>query len=52
MSSPREIALVDRNGARHECIAEAFTTTHHVFILILAKRTLTKTTIILPAFAQ
>jgi hypothetical protein len=52
MSRPREIVIVDRNGARHECVAEAFTTTHHVFILILARQTLTKTTIILPAFAH
>lgn len=51
MSRPREIMLVDRNGTRHECLAEAFTTTHQVFILIYAKRTPTKSTAILPASA-
>jgi hypothetical protein len=48
MSSPREIALRDRNGQLHECIAEAFTQRHQIFILIHAVRTLTKKTIILP----
>ena len=51
MSSPREIMLLDRNGTRHECVAEAFTTTRQVFVLIHAKRTLTKSTVILTASA-
>jgi hypothetical protein len=34
---------VDRNGVRHECIAEAFTQKHQVFILIHAVKTLTAT---------
>lgn len=47
MSRPRTISLVDRNKTRHECVAEAFTQSHQVFILIHSMRTLTKTTIVL-----
>jgi Zn-dependent peptidase ImmA (M78 family) len=39
-SGKRSLALVDRNGGRHECIAESFTQTHQVFVLIHAVRTL------------
>jgi len=48
MSKARVITLVDRNGLRHECIAEAFTTPYQVFVLINASHTLTKTTIVIP----
>lgn len=34
MSWPREIPITDRNGTIHECVAESFSTTHHVFVLI------------------
>ena len=34
MSRQREITLIDRNGDRHECLAEAFTSTYQVFVLI------------------
>jgi Zn-dependent peptidase ImmA (M78 family) len=34
MSRPRQITLRDRNGERHECMAEAFTQSHQVFVLI------------------
>lgn len=47
MSRPRSISLVDRNGTRHECLAEAFTQSHQVFVLIHAVHTLTRTTIVL-----
>lgn len=47
-SGKRTIALADRNGDRHECVIEAFTQTHQVFILIHAVSTLTRSTIILP----
>lgn len=47
-SGKRTLNLTDRNGDKHECIAEAFTQTHQVFVLIHAVRTLTATTIILP----
>ena len=48
-SGKRSIALTDRNGERHECVAESFSTGHQVFILIHAVKTLTTTRIILPA---
>lgn len=39
-SRKRSLVLVDRNGDRHECVAEAFTQTHQVFVLIHAVQTL------------
>lgn len=48
-SGKREVVLVDRNGDRHECIAEAFTQTHQVFILIHSVRTLGPPSILLSA---
>lgn len=47
-SGKRNIVLVDRNGVTHECVAEAFTQTYQVFVLICVARSLTRTTIILP----
>jgi hypothetical protein len=47
MSRPRTICLVDRNKTRHECLAEAFTQSHQVFILIHAISTLTRRTVVL-----
>ena len=48
-SGKREIVLTDSNGNRHECIAESFTQTHQVFILIHAVKTLSPPTIVLSA---
>jgi hypothetical protein len=48
-SGKRQIRLTDANGDKHECIAEAFTQGHQVFVLILVARALKSTTIILPA---
>jgi Zn-dependent peptidase ImmA (M78 family) len=48
-SGKRSMGLTDANGVQHECVAEAFTNTYQVFILIHAQSTMTKTTIILPA---
>jgi len=48
MSRPRDITLVDRNGVRHRCMAEAFTQKHQVFILIHAVATLTRTAVFVP----
>ena len=45
-SGKRRIELVDDNGIRHECVAEAFTQSHEVFILIHAIRALTATTVL------
>ncbi|RZJ46650.1 MAG: ImmA/IrrE family metallo-endopeptidase [Brevundimonas sp.] len=52
MSGKREITLVDRNGDVHECLAEAFTQTHQVFVLIHAVKTLTAQSIIVPMGAK
>jgi IrrE N-terminal-like domain len=48
-SGKRTLVLVDRNGDRHECIAESFTQTHQVFVLIHAVRTLTTKIVLLTA---
>lgn len=45
MTGPRELELTDRNGDRHECLAEAFKHPYNVFILICVKTALTRTTI-------
>lgn len=47
-SGKRSLPLTDLNGVQHDCVAEAFTQTHQVFILIHAVKTLTAKTIILP----
>jgi len=44
-SRPREIMLIDRNRARHRCLAEAFTQGHNVFILIHSCTALNRTII-------
>lgn len=41
-SGKRALVLRDQNGERHECIAEAFTQKHQVFVLIHAAKVLTK----------
>ncbi|WP_244484550.1 hypothetical protein [Mesorhizobium sp. Root552] len=48
MTSPRTLSLTDRNGTPHECVAEAFDTTHNVIILLYPVKALGKPTIILP----
>jgi len=45
---PRSVVLEDFNGARQECVAEAFNTTHNTIILLYPTKALTKTTVILP----
>ena len=45
MSGRREITLVDRNHVRHQCLAEAFTQGHQVFVLIHAVAALIRTTV-------
>jgi hypothetical protein len=47
MSRPRNLTLVDRNGVRHECVAEAFNTSYQVFVLIHAVATLTKKVVVI-----
>lgn len=48
MIRPMSLSIADRNGTRHECIAEAFDTTHNVIILLYPVRALTRATIIMP----
>ncbi|MCB1880515.1 MAG: hypothetical protein KDI54_10730 [Gammaproteobacteria bacterium] len=52
MSGPRSIDLTDLNGEKHDCLAEAFTQTHQVFILIHSISTLSSTRIFLPSTGQ
>lgn len=47
-SGKRSISLTDANGVSHECIAESFTQTHQVFVLIHVRRALTSTILIFP----
>jgi hypothetical protein len=49
MTRPTTVAIRDRNGVMHECVAEAFDTTTNAFILLYPVKELTATTIILPA---
>jgi len=49
LSNKRSISLQDLNGDQHECVIEAFTQTHQVFVLIHVTKSLTASSIILPA---
>lgn len=51
-SGKRQFVLVDRNGQRHECIGEAFTQKHQVFVLIHPQRTLSSPRLISNPFAE
>lgn len=46
-SGKRELSLRDNNGDLHDCVAEAFTQKHQVFVLIHVVRTLTSTSIVI-----
>jgi hypothetical protein len=48
MTRPTTLSMTDRNGTAHECVAEAFDTTHNVIILLYPVKALGKPTIILP----
>lgn len=48
MTSPRSVSIADRNGTKHECVAEAFDTKWNVLILLYPVRALTASTIIMP----
>ena len=48
MTSPRSISIIDLDGTKHECVAEAFDTKWNVLILLYPVTALTATTIILP----
>lgn len=47
MSRPRNCSLRDANGDLHECVAEAFTQTYQVFVLVYPVSKLSKKTIFL-----
>jgi Zn-dependent peptidase ImmA (M78 family) len=49
LSGKRAITLTDRNGDRHECVVEAFTQTHQVFVLIHARETLVRRSVLVTA---
>lgn len=50
MTRPTVVLLADRNGETHECVAEAFDSTHNVIILLYPVRALTASvSIVLPA---
>lgn len=48
MTKPRALVYSDRNGDRHECLGEAFDTTHNVLLLIYPTKALTSSLIALP----
>lgn len=53
MTRRRSIAILDRNGQRHECVVEPFDTTFNVVILLYPVKALTASTLVLPpAFKQ
>ena len=47
-SGKQSLSLKDANGDIHECVAEAFTQTYQVFVLIHSVRTLTARSVIIP----
>jgi hypothetical protein len=49
MTRPMSLSMKDLDGTDHECVAEAFDTSHNVLILLYPVRALTTATIILPA---
>jgi hypothetical protein len=49
MTRPFQLAIEDRNGATHECLAEAFDTTYNILMLIYPTRAMTATTIVMPS---
>jgi hypothetical protein len=49
MTRPTSLSISDLNGARHECVAEAFDTTFNILILLYPVRALTASTVLLPA---
>jgi len=51
MTRPTTLSLTDKNGVRHECVAEAFDTTYNVLILLYPIRALTASTVIFPLVA-
>lgn len=49
MTAPKDVILTDRNGVRHLCSAEGFTTKHQIFVLVRDTCAFTSTGIIVPS---
>jgi hypothetical protein len=49
MTAPTTLCFRDKNGDLHECLGEAFKTKYNVFLLIYPIKSLTATSIIVPA---
>jgi hypothetical protein len=49
MKKQRSVPMIDLDGVRHDCIAEAFDTTYNILILVWPVKALTASTVILPA---
>ena len=52
MTRPIPLAIPDRNGQQHECLAEAFKTPYNILILLYPVAELTATTVLMPAAAN
>ena len=52
MTGPIPLTISDLNGQQHECLAEAFNTTHNILILLYPVSALTATTVLMPASAK
>jgi hypothetical protein len=48
MTRPTPLVYRDRNGLDHDCLGEAFDTTHNIILLIYPIKALTSTTIFMP----
>ena len=48
MTQPVSLAIEDRNGQRHDCLAEAFNNTYNILILLYPTTALTTTTVLMP----
>lgn len=52
MTRPTGFSLTDKNGDAHECVGEAFDTTHNVIILLYPVKALQKSIVVLAANAD
>ncbi len=49
MTRPTVLIYRDKNGDQHECLGEAFDTTHNILLLIYPVKALTGTSIVVPS---
>ena len=52
MTKPVSLSITDKNGERHECVAEAFDTTYNILVLLYTEKALNAKTIILPPVSE